>query len=74
MADEHEDPMDAQDRDRGEIFESLWLLRASYPHRSEYDTRATLSVSETIAYGEQLLRRASAGDQWRRFGQTHRAA
>jgi hypothetical protein len=66
--------MDARDSDPGDNFEHLWLLRACYPHRSDYDIRATLSVREAIAYGEQLLRRTSARGQWRRFGQTHRAA
>lgn len=66
--------MDAQDKDRGEIFEGLWLLRACYPYRSDYDARSTLSVPEAVAYGEQLLHRTSVRDQWRGFGQTHRAA
>jgi hypothetical protein len=74
MTEGHGDGMDAQDSDPGGNFECLWLLRASYPHRSDYDIRVTLSVPEAIAYGEQLLRRTSARDQWRRFGQTHRAA
>jgi hypothetical protein len=66
--------MDAPDKDRGEIFEDLWLLRACYQYRSDYDTRSTLSVSEAIAYGEQLLHGTSVRDQWRGFGQTRRAA
>jgi hypothetical protein len=67
--------MGAPDNEAGEIFEGLWLLRASYPHRSDYDSRGILSVPEAIAYGELLLRRPIARDRWRGFGrQPHRAA
>jgi hypothetical protein len=66
--------MDADEKDHGAIFEGLWLLRACYPYRSDYDARGTLTVREAIAFGEQLLHRTSVRDQWRGFGQTHRAA
>jgi hypothetical protein len=66
--------LDTHDKDHGAIFEDLYLLRASYRYRSDYDTRGTMSVPEAIAYGEQLLHRTSFRDQWRGFGQTHRAA
>ena len=68
------DEMEPRDRADDDIFEEVWLLRACYPYRSDYDARGTLTVAEAIAYGEQLLRRVSARDQWRGFGQTHRAA
>ena len=48
--------MDAQNGTSGEIFERLWLLRACYPVRSDYDNRRTMSVDEAIAYGEALMR------------------
>jgi len=64
--------VDARDRDY--IFEELWLLRACYPHRSDYDTRATLTVGDAISYGEQLLRLMRLQQRRRRFGQTHHAA
>jgi hypothetical protein len=56
-------PMDAQDLDRGDIFESLWLLRASYAYRSEYDARGMLSIPDAIAFGERLLRGPSPDDR-----------
>jgi hypothetical protein len=74
MTEGHRDEMEPGDRANGDIFEEVWLLRACYRHRSDYDARGTLTVAEAIAYGEQLLRRGSARDQWRGFGQTHRAA
>ena len=66
--------MEPRDRASDDILEEVWLLRACYPYRSDYDARATLTVAEAVAYGEQLLRRVSAPDRWRGFGQTHRAA
>jgi hypothetical protein len=66
--------MEPRDRANRDNFEEVWLLRACYPYRSDYDARGTLTVAEAIAYGEQLLRRVSADDRWRRFGQPHRAA
>ena len=66
--------MDAQDRAGGEIFEGLWLLRVSYPFRSEYDARSALSVDQAIVYGEGLMRTAHLQERWGRFGERHRAA
>ncbi|HEY7847374.1 MAG TPA: hypothetical protein VIC83_04170 [Candidatus Limnocylindria bacterium] len=66
--------MDARDSDRGDIFEGFWLLRACYAYRSDYDARSTLSVDETIAYAEQLLRRMTLRDSWRGFDERPRAA
>jgi hypothetical protein len=47
-----------RDKARGKIFEGLWLLRVSYPFRSDYDARSTLSVDEAINHGERLMRAA----------------
>jgi hypothetical protein len=67
--------MEADDQAIGEIFEGLWLLRACYPFRSDYDARSTMSVSETIAYGEQLMRLMHLRERWSGgFRQRHRAA
>lgn len=66
--------MDAQDRASREIFEGLWLLRVSYPFRSEYDARSTLSVHQAIAYGERLMRTAHLRERWSGFGERHRTA
>ena len=63
-----------RDPGSGESFEHLWLLRACYPYRSDYDARSLISVNEAITYGEQLLRLMHLRQRWRRFGQTHRAA
>ena len=56
----------------GESFEQLWLLRACHALRSDYDARGTLSVVETIAYGEQLLRLARIRERWRGYGTINR--
>jgi hypothetical protein len=51
-----------------EGFEQLFLLRVCYPYRSDYDARGTLTVDETIAYAEHLLRMARIRDQWAGWG------
>jgi hypothetical protein len=66
--------VDARDRANSDIFEGLWLLRACYPYRSDYDARGTLTVDDAIDYGEQLLRLMHLRDRWSGFGQRHRAA
>ena len=66
--------MDAHDDASRDTFEGLWLLRACYPYRSDYDARGTLSVNEAITYGEQLMRQVHLKERWRGFGQTNRAA
>lgn len=56
-------------RDYGsEAFEQLWLLRACYPLRSDYDVRSTLTVDQAVLYGEHLLRNARIRDQWAGWG------
>jgi hypothetical protein len=57
----------------GEAFEQLWLLRACYAMRSEYDRRPGLTVREAIAWGEQQLRLMHIREQWRGFGSINRA-
>ena len=58
----------------GESFEQLWLLRACYALRSDYDSRSTLTVAETVAYGERLLRLVRLRERWSGFyGTTNRA-
>lgn len=57
-----------------ESFEQLWLLRACYERRSDYDSRSTLTVAEALAYGEQLLRLIRIRERWRRYGSTQPAA
>ena len=49
-------------------------MRACYPLRSEYDTRATISVTAAIDYGEQLLHMLNLRDGWRRSSQGRRTA
>jgi hypothetical protein len=66
--------VDARDRSSGDTFEEFWLLRACYPHRSDYDARSTVSVEEAIRYGEQLLRLMHLQDRWGGFRQRHRSA
>lgn len=66
--------MDAQDRPSGDIFEALWLLRACYALRSDYDAIGTLSVRGAIDYGEQLMRIQHLRERWSGFGRTHRTA
>ena len=57
-----------------EAFERLFLLRQSYPRRSEYDRRSDLTVDELIAFGERLLLLTAVHDRWRRRDVPHRAA
>lgn len=64
---ERREPVDAS-------FEHLLVLRACYGLRSEYDSRPTLTVTETIAYGEQLLRLIRIRERWRGYGAIGRAA
>ena len=66
--------MDAQDRPSGDIFEGLWLLRACYPLRSDYDTLGTLRVRDAIDYGEQLMSVQHLRERWSGFDRTHRTA
>ena len=54
----------------GESFEQLWLLRACYALRSDYDARSTLNVAEAVAYGEQMLRLVRIRERWRGYGTT----
>ncbi|MGH2456485.1 MAG: hypothetical protein ACRDHD_09555 [Candidatus Limnocylindria bacterium] len=63
-----------RNRSSGELFERLWLLRACYPYRSDYDTRSTLTVGEVVLYGEQLMRLARLRGRWTGFGPIQRAA
>ena len=58
----------------GDSFEHLLLLRACYGLRSEYDSRPTLSVTEAVAHGEQLLRLVRIRERWRGYGAIGRAA
>ena len=58
--------------DAGESFEQLWLLRACYAQRGDYDSRGTLNVAEAIAYGEQLLRLIRIRERWRGYGTINR--
>jgi hypothetical protein len=58
----------------GESFEQLWLLRACYELRSEYDSRSTLSVADAIAYGERLLRLMRIRERSSGYGTTNRTA
>jgi hypothetical protein len=60
-------------RPTDEAFEQLWLLRACYVRRSDYDRRSLITVSEAIVYGEQLLRLARVRARWRDYGTTNRA-
>lgn len=60
-------------RQSGEAFEQLWLLRACYAMRSEYDRLSVLSVREAIAWGEQQLRLVHIREQWRGYGSINRA-
>ncbi|HET6379643.1 MAG TPA: hypothetical protein VFH63_01225 [candidate division Zixibacteria bacterium] len=53
----------------GESFEQLFLLRLCYPYRSDYDARGTMTVDETIAYAEHLLRMARIREQWTGWGE-----
>jgi hypothetical protein len=57
-----------------ESFEQLWLLRACYARRSDYDASSTLSVADAIAYGEQLLRLIHIREHWSGYGTTNRTA
>ena len=57
-----------------ESFEHLLLLRACYGLRSEYDSRATLTITEAITYGEQLLRLIRIRERWRGYGAIGRTA
>lgn len=67
--------MDAHGRPDDDIFEGLWLLRACYPRRSDYDACGTMSISDAIAYGEQLMRTVHLRERWRGgHGQRHPAA
>jgi hypothetical protein len=66
--------MDAQNVDRGDTFEGLWLLRACYPYRSDFDAQGTLNIRDAIAYGEHLLRVALADDRSDGSSQRQRAA
>ena len=66
--------MDGQDRPGSDIFEELWLLRACYPNRSDFDTRGTLTLNDAIAYGERLMRTVHLRQHLGGFGQRHRAA
>jgi hypothetical protein len=59
-------------RPADEAFEQLWLLRACYIRRSDYDRRSLITVGEAIAYGEQLLRLARVRARWRDYGTTNR--
>jgi hypothetical protein len=59
-------------RQAGESFEQLWLLRACYGLRGDYDSRSTLTVAEAIAYGEQLLRLVRIRERWAGYGTTNR--
>jgi hypothetical protein len=56
----------------GESFEQLWLLRACYALRSDYDSRSVLRVADAVAYGEQLLRLARIRERWSGYGTTNR--
>jgi hypothetical protein len=55
-----------------ENFEQLWLLRACYALRSDYDAPSTLTVAKTITHGEQLLRLIRIRERWRGYGTTNR--
>ena len=66
--------MDAHEGTSGDIFERLWLLRACYLYRSDYDARSVLSVDEAIEFGEELLRAAHRHERWSGFGQRYRSA
>jgi hypothetical protein len=59
--------------DAGESFEQLWLLRACYTLRGDYDSRSTVNVAEAIEYGEQLMRLVRIRERWRRYGAINRA-
>lgn len=66
--------MDAHHRPGGETFEGLWLLRACYLRRSDYDARGTETVDEAILYGERLMRALHLREHLGGFGERHRAA
>ena len=57
-----------------DTFERLWLLRACYAMRSEYDSRSAMTVAQAVAYGEQLLRLVRIRERWRGYGTINRAA
>jgi hypothetical protein len=59
--------------DAGELFEQLWLLHACYGLRGEYDSRSVMSVTQAVAYGEQLLRLVRIRERWRGYGTANRA-
>ncbi|HEY7526035.1 MAG TPA: hypothetical protein VIA82_04305 [Candidatus Limnocylindria bacterium] len=61
-----------QHRQAGETFEQLWLLRACYALRSDYDSRSTLTVDEAVAYGQRLLRLVRLRERWSGYGTTNR--
>jgi hypothetical protein len=56
----------------GESFEQLWLLRASYALRSDYDSRPTITVSQAVSYGEELMRLVRIRERWRGYGTMNR--
>lgn len=59
-------------QEAGESFEQLWLLRACYALRSDYDSRSTIRVADAVAYGEQLLRLVRIRERWSGYGTTNR--
>jgi hypothetical protein len=59
--------------DAGESFEQLWLLRACYSLRSQYDSRSVQTIAEAIAHGEQQLRLSRIRERWRSYGTSKRA-